>query len=599
MRFTEDGSITFNGSVADGGSADVRFRLEHNPHPDVDPAYDAAVVTVSGATPTEYTVAIPSQGANTFSSLIMYVATQDVAVTVTDVLVNGEIAVTDVAGPATVAVTFQVDMSAVETNADGVYIAGGGFGQEGYLMTDNGSDVWSVTLDLDQNAQYLYKFRNQPSYGTWDGFEDANTLVAGGCNAGEYNDRSVDVAEADIVLPVVAYGSCTAEPYVSSAPAVSFTVTAADATSVSFHSSGLSWNLDDAAVAVANGDGTWTATIDPGFSTGVEYKWIVDGVEEDLSTAYRAGECDGDNVAGYSDTWFNRTWAADAGDVTGDIANACSGTDTSGGTDPVDPVDPGPQQVVTANGSGMIDGSASVTITYDVSDDNANLTGLGLRVHYDSSVLTYSDFADQFATGLITSATDNAEAADEDGNAATDRYININWASFTGLNWPGTLMQDLVTLNFSVADVDVDSTVIGFSSSSTAAGYGFSGEDYALPLLAGSLDFDQSGNGDALTDGLLLLRYAFGLRGSMLTAGAVSGNSPLSESEVEAAVATAAGSFADIDGNGRLDALTDGLILLRYLFGLRGMMLTNGAIAGDATRTTPEVIEAYVGSLLP
>ncbi|MGB2401557.1 MAG: hypothetical protein ACPH7H_07150, partial [Porticoccaceae bacterium] len=80
---------------------------------------------------------------------------------------------------------------------------------------------------------------------------------------------------------------------------------------------------------------------------------------------------------------------------------------------------------------------------------------------------------------------------------------------------------------------------------------------------------------------------------------AVSGNSPLSEAEVEAAVATAAGSFADIDGNGKLDALTDGLILLRYLFGLRGTMLTNGAVASDATRTTPEVIEEYVGSLLP
>jgi hypothetical protein len=85
----------------------------------------------------------------------------------------------------------------------------------------------------------------------------------------------------------------------------------------------------------------------------------------------------------------------------------------------------------------------------------------------------------------------------------------------------------------------------------------------------------------------------------MLTAGAVSGNSPLTEAEVQDAVATAAGSFADIDGNGRLDALTDGLILLRYLFGLRGTMLTNGAVASDATRTTPAVIEEYVGSLLP
>ena len=80
--------------------------------------------------------------------------------------------------------------------------------------------------------------------------------------------------------------------------------------------------------------------VDPGFGAGVEYKWIVDGVEEDLSTAFRNGECDGDNVAAYDDTWFNRTWAAGAGNVTGDIAGACSGSDSSGGTDPVDPADP-------------------------------------------------------------------------------------------------------------------------------------------------------------------------------------------------------------------------------------------------------------------
>jgi hypothetical protein len=124
-----------------------------------------------------------------------------------------------VTAPTTVSVTFQVDMTAVETNADGVYLAGGPFGQDGHALTDDGADVWSVTLELDQNTQYLYKFRNQPSYGGWDGFEDAAGLIAGGCNSGQYNDRFVDVADADVVLDVVAYGSCTAEPYV--APVVS------------------------------------------------------------------------------------------------------------------------------------------------------------------------------------------------------------------------------------------------------------------------------------------------------------------------------------------------------------------------------------------
>ena len=122
----------------------------------------------------------------------------------------------DYVAPSDVSVTFQVDMSAVETvSTDGVYLAGGNFGQDGELLTDVGNGIWSVTLDLAPDTQYLYKFRNQAANGGWDGFEDAAGLVAGECNSGQYNDRSVDVAGASVVLSAVAYGSCTAEPYVA------------------------------------------------------------------------------------------------------------------------------------------------------------------------------------------------------------------------------------------------------------------------------------------------------------------------------------------------------------------------------------------------
>ena len=404
-------------------------------------------------------------------------------------------------------ITFQVDMTAVEVSADGVYLAGGNFGQDGHLMTDAGNGIWSVTLELTAGT-YLYKFRNQASNGGWDGFEDAAGIVAGGCNAGDYNDRSMVVADTDATLGVVAYGSCTSESYVTpeapaptdddgdpldpsvgalpqqlitvegnpsailgqsvsisisydvsdndssltglglnvhydssvltftelsavlatdnissdgpfnddedldndastdkyvsanwaslfgswpgelpaslltinfdtagevaadtstigfssisntagyafastsydisildgetgdetnvvtepEAPAVSFTVTAEGAASVKLHSSAFNWDASSQVEAVSNGDGTWTATVDPRFTSDVEYTWIIDEVEEDLSTAFRAGECTNDNVAGFSDKWFNRTWAADAGDVTGDIAGACSDTDLS------------------------------------------------------------------------------------------------------------------------------------------------------------------------------------------------------------------------------------------------------------------------------
>ena len=87
MSFPHGGTITFNAAVPLGGSADVRFRFEFNPYPDVDPAYDTAAINVSGTELTSYTIEIPSQGENTFSSFLMYLNTMDVGVQVTNVSV--------------------------------------------------------------------------------------------------------------------------------------------------------------------------------------------------------------------------------------------------------------------------------------------------------------------------------------------------------------------------------------------------------------------------------------------------------------------------------------------------------------------------------
>ena len=115
----------------------------------------------------------------------------------------------------------------------------------------------------------------------------------------------------------------------------------------------------------------------------------------------------------------------------------------------------------------------------------------------------------------------------------------------------------------------------------------------------GTLDLDGDGSYDALTDGLLLLRGMFGLSGSALVTGTVSSDGTFTESvDLESRIANL-GERADIDGNGQIDALTDGLLTLRYLFGLQGDTLINGVVAGDATRTTAEEIEAHLQTLMP
>ena len=112
------------------------------------------------------------------------------------------------------------------------------------------------------------------------------------------------------------------------------------------------------------------------------------------------------------------------------------------------------------------------------------------------------------------------------------------------------------------------------------------------------LDFDSNGEVDALTDGLILLRYSFGLRGAALTNEAIADNSLSSFTQVERQVECSYPGL-DLDTNGSVDPLTDGLLLLRYLFGLRGQNLIDGVISQDANRTQAADIEAYIETLLP
>jgi len=78
--FADASFITFTASVPSGGSADVYFRFEKNPHPDVNPAINTDSVTVSGSVEKNYSVVIPSQGDKQFRNLVMYVQTRDVNV---------------------------------------------------------------------------------------------------------------------------------------------------------------------------------------------------------------------------------------------------------------------------------------------------------------------------------------------------------------------------------------------------------------------------------------------------------------------------------------------------------------------------------------
>jgi hypothetical protein len=112
------------------------------------------------------------------------------------------------------------------------------------------------------------------------------------------------------------------------------------------------------------------------------------------------------------------------------------------------------------------------------------------------------------------------------------------------------------------------------------------------------IDIDGNSRYDALTDGLMILRYLFDLRGESLTSGALGiGASRVTPEDILSFLNNVR-PLLDADGNGQADALTDGIILIRYMFGLQGAALTNSAIGPNATRGAGQ-IETYIESVTP
>jgi hypothetical protein len=118
------------------------------------------------------------------------------------------------------------------------------------------------------------------------------------------------------------------------------------------------------------------------------------------------------------------------------------------------------------------------------------------------------------------------------------------------------------------------------------------------PITGKVLDIDGNNSFDALTDGLLALRYFFGLQDASLTNGAIGGGATRTTPAQVIGYIEDVAPYLDIDANGALDALSDGLMIIRYLFGLTGAAVTHDAVATDATRTIDTDINNWLGTLV-
>ena len=94
------------------------------------------------------------------------------------------------------------------------------------------------------------------------------------------------------------------------------------------------------------------------------------------------------------------------------------------------------------------------------------------------------------------------------------------------------------------------------------------------------LDIDDDKSIRANTDGVLVLRYLLGLRGAALTSGAVNpAGLRTSATEIEPMIGAMVTSLLlDVDGNNQVTPDSDALLLLRAMLGFTGTTATNGAL---------------------
>ena len=120
------------------------------------------------------------------------------------------------------------------------------------------------------------------------------------------------------------------------------------------------------------------------------------------------------------------------------------------------------------------------------------------------------------------------------------------------------------------------------------------------PVTLRILDIDANNGYDGQTDGVLILRYLFGLTGSALTANALgAGYTParVADPALRSYLLDVL-PFLDVDGNGKVDTMTDGLMIMRKLLGQTGTAITVNAMGAGATRNAVDV-EAYIQTLKP
>lgn len=264
-------------------------------------------------------------------------------------------------------------------------------------------------------------------------------------------------------------------------------------------------------------------------------------------------------------------------------------------------VDSGKLQEISGDNLNIVPGGpVQFDVRYNTSDNVSALNGLSLRMHFDSSRLTYQNLTNVFSAGRQGQVFVGDDTENLDGDSTTDKYVAIDWVD-AGVNWPGTqLPTRLFTAQFTAAASFSagSSTTVNFSAPFTATDYGFSYTPVTLTASQAFLDANGDGIVSPLQDGILIVRHLLNqpnanLEGPLLIpAGSTRTTGAAVRQFLDTAVAS--GAF-DANGDGVSNPLQDGILIVRYLLNQPDSNLEQSLlIPAGSTRTTGSEIRAFL-----
>jgi hypothetical protein len=119
-----------------------------------------------------------------------------------------------------------------------------------------------------------------------------------------------------------------------------------------------------------------------------------------------------------------------------------------------------------------------ISVMYEASDKGL-ATGVGVRVHFDSSQVSIDSISETLRLGKVGVQV-KSDSEDYDDDPLTDQYINAAWASVDG-GWPGSLAQPAPLLQILATTSDEFSgTQMNITIASTDVNYFSSGASLSL-----------------------------------------------------------------------------------------------------------------------